>query len=374
MARATKGTVSIQSVRDRLRLAWRVDGTRYHLSLGYPDTPRHRAIADLKASEIQRKILFGQFDPNEYKSKPQAKIVQLDSIREIWEKFVEFKRTQVKPSTMRSQYRPWSREVKRFPVDDPTLAVMIRDWLLQNKPLNSAKRILVALNDCFNWAIDSGLYRSNPFAGFAKKIALIKSSRNLETEIDPFSGNERDLIINLFNLNKYYKHYSHLIQFLFMTGCRPGEAIALQWKHIHRNFLSINFEQVISDTEDGLQVVEGLKTQERREFPCNEALRELLKAIHTKSERLMPGDLVFPSVRSHKWIDWHNFTNRGWKAILSESGIKYRNPYQTRHTFITLALQHGMDVVDVAKICGNSPAMIFKRYAGANRSIEVPAF
>jgi integrase len=374
MSKSAKGTVTIESIKGRLRLYWRVAGKRYWLSLGYPDTARHRAIASLKAAEIERKILFGQFDPNEYKSKPQAKIVQLSSIREIWAKFVEFKRTQVKPSTMRSQYVPWSREVARFPVDDPALAVMARDWLLAHKPLNSAKRILVALNDCFNWAIESGLYSGNPFSGFAKNISISKSSKNLESEIDPFSISERDQLINLFNLNKYYKHYSPLISFLFMTGCRPGEALALQWKHIHRKFHSINFQQVLSDTENGLQVVEGLKTQERREFPCNEALRELLKLIHSKSERVMPNDLVFPSPRSHKWIDWHNFTNRGWKVILTEAGIKYRNPYQSRHTFITLALQHGMDVVDVAKVCGNSPDMIYKRYAGARRSIEVPAF
>jgi integrase len=159
-----------------------------------------------------------------------------------------------------------------------------------------------------------------------------------------------------------------------MTGCRPGEALALQWRHVHRKFLAIQFEQVLSDTEDGLRVVEGLKTQERREFPCNEALRDFLKTLHSKRDRTMPDDLLFPSARSRKWINWHNFNNRGWRAILAEAGLRYRNPYQTRHTFITLALRHGMDVVDVAKVCGTSPDMIYKRYAGARRSITVPDF
>jgi integrase len=372
MAKSSRGSVVVESVRDRLRLYWRFQGKRCWLSLGYPDTPKHRQIAKLKASQIESDILYDRYDPTLAKYKG-IETVKPASIREIWGQFVVYKRSQVCPSTMRSQYRPWSREVERFPTDDPFARIEVRGWLLANKPIGTAKRILVALNECFEWAVESRLCDRNSFSGLAQKILISKSTQSTE-EIDPFSIFERDLIINLFNLNKYYKHYSPLIGFLFATGCRPGEALALQWRHVHRHFHSVQFAQVLSDTENGLRVVEGLKTQERRDFPCNEALRESLKDRHSRCSRTLADDLVFPSPRSHRWIDWHNFTNRGWKAILAEAGIKYRNPYQTRHTFITLALQNGMDVADVAKICGNSPDMIYKRYAGARRSIEVLAF
>ena len=44
---------------------------RYYISTGYPDTPQHRKLAKLKASEIEKDILYERFDPKDlgkYKS------------------------------------------------------------------------------------------------------------------------------------------------------------------------------------------------------------------------------------------------------------------------------------------------------------------
>ncbi len=55
-------------------------------------------------------------------------------------------------------------------------------------------------------------------------------------------------------------------------------------------------------------------------------------------------------------------------------GIEYRKLYQTRHTFITLALENGLDAKDVARLVGNSPAVIYRHYAGNKRELFVPEF
>jgi integrase len=68
----------------------------------------------------------------------------------------------------------------------------------------------------------------------------------------------------------------------------------------------------------------------------------------------------------------------GWKLILTglvgEGQVKrYRPPYNTRHTFITLALEHGLTVPQVAKLVGNTPKVILLHYAGS-QVLEVPVF
>ncbi|MBD2433922.1 MULTISPECIES: hypothetical protein [Fischerella] len=40
-----------------------------------------------------------------------------------------------------------------------------------------------------------------------------------DSDINPFSRDERDRIIEAFKNNRYYKHYAQFIEFLFMTGC-----------------------------------------------------------------------------------------------------------------------------------------------------------
>ena len=158
------------------------------------------------------------------------------------------------------------------------------------------------------------------------------------------------------------------MQFLFLTGARPSEVIALQWKHITNK--SICFEQAVVNSVDGLVLKDGLKTQNKRTFPVNAQLLELLDEIKEGST-FKPGSLVFPSPEG-KWIDTHNFRNRAWKTIIKSLNYEYRKPYQTRHTFVTMALEADVSIPQIAKWVGNSPQVIMECYAGTIRKVAVP--
>jgi integrase len=69
----------------------------------------------------------------------------------------------------------------------------------------------------------------------AKDIQLPKSE-NADYDINPFTREERDVIIRRFEESNHYSYYAPLVKLLFFTGCRPSEAIALQWKHISDKF------------------------------------------------------------------------------------------------------------------------------------------
>lgn len=152
---------------------------------------------------------------------------------------MEFKRPNVSPSTLAKDYKKIERCVNlslpKKSIGDalakPTGGIAIRDWLVANKPANSAKRILTQINACCDWAVKSQLIESNPFVGMAADIRVPKGESE-DTDINPFSLEERDRIIEGFRSDRHYKHYAPLIEFLFMTGCRPSEGVALQWKHI----------------------------------------------------------------------------------------------------------------------------------------------
>ncbi len=187
----------------------------------------------------------------------------------------------------------------------------------------------------------------------------------------PFSRAERSQVITAFKSHYYYRHYAPLVEFLFLTGCRPSEAIALQWKHIFPE--EILFEQAfVYGGKRGIVLKYSLKTQLKRKFPINEQLCQLLHAH--RSDDAAPNDYVFVGPRG-KRIDWGNFNTRAWKAILASlAEIEYRNPYQTRHTFCSLCREAGIASVQIAKWVGNSAAMIDRIYAKAVESITVPDF
>ncbi len=134
----------------------------------------------------------------------------------------------------------------------------------------------------------------------------------------------------------------------------------------------IRFEQAVVVSQSGLTCKPGLKTQKKRIFPINNRLGGLLKSIQPVD---VSGETkVFPSPED-KWIDVHNLSKRAWKAVLETlDGVEYRKFYQTRHTFITMALKNGVDVKDVATMVGNSPEIIYRHYAGRSRELFLPEF
>ncbi len=190
-----------------------------------------------------------------------------------------------------------------------------------------------------------------------------------DEDVNPFTREERNQLIEAFKANRYYSRYVPLIEFLFFTGCRPSEALALEWRHIASSV--IQFEQaLVNGRQRKLVLKKGLKTQERRKFPINGQVAKILQSI--KPARCSPNSLVFPSPTG-KFIDWHNFTNRGWKAVLeSLPEIEYRKPYQTRHTFCSLCREEGIASIQIAKWVGNSAEMIDRVYARPVDQVQVP--
>ena len=381
MGKAAKGSVQVQVVKGRLRLCWRYEGIRYWLPLGYPDEPRYRKMAQFKASQIEGDILYSRFDPadiQKYRSaplgSPKSPELPSASLREIWAGFVDWKRSQCSPSTMKSQYQNFTRHIQKFPIDNPYEAVQIQNYLLRRAAagettIGVVKRLLVALGDMGKWAVKQKLLESNPFAGMSGEIRISRSVGDEEEDIDPFTAEERDRIIQKFKGNRYYAHYTPMVEFLFRTGCRPSEALALTWRQIGKGYKTILFDQALVEGENGFQIKRGLKTQERRTIVLNESLQNLLRARRTSESK--PDGLIFPAPKGGL-LKFQNFAKRGWATILRACGLDYRNPYQTRHTFITLALQGGMHAKDIAQLVGSSAEMIHKHYLGVTRDLRLP--
>jgi integrase len=373
---ASKGSVSLQADDGRLRLQLPrqlFDGKRKYITLGLDDTPENRLLAEAKAKMIEADIWFERFDYTLAKYRPDyIKLVESAttpkeacSIVELWNKYAEVKRPSCAPGTWKNGYMVVSSHLSKCPFKTLEDAQSIFEWATSNLTADSAKRFIMQLNACCNWARKSKLIKENPFNGMTSVIKVPQSS-NEDNDINPFSKAERDAIIKAFEDSRYYKHYAPYVKFLFYTGSRPSEAIALQWKHITGN--TIIFEQAVVSSEDGLVLKEGLKTQKSRKFPINKQLRELLES--SKTENITPESLVFPSPKGG-WIDVHNFRNRAWKTILNSLNIEYRKPYQTRHTFISQQKANGVEDTQITNWVGTSLKMLHEHYAGTIQHVQV---
>lgn len=383
-----KGTVGIESFQGRLRLRLPRQifaGKQKYLSLGLAETPENYKVAELRARQIELDIISNNFDvtlakysPNPIKlSEKPVKNKAVLSLTELWEMYTEYRKPQIAETTLRIQYAAVHSHITKLPTKSLQDAVKIRDFLISNLSKDAARRTLTQISACCEWGVDSALIDGNPFRGMAKKIKVVKDDLH---SIDPFTPEERDVIIAAFEAHPTQSFYAPFVKFLFATGCRTGEAIGLRWKHISPDCKTITFCESVSTQ---LKIHKDCKTHKSRLFPCNTSLQALLLGIKPKA--CDPESLVFPSKRG-KEISSKSFLENAWKGrsdrefgivmqLATEGKIRrYRTQYNTRHTFISLCLESGVSVVQVAKWVGNSPEIIMKHYAGIIKQIEVPEF
>ncbi|MBC6430106.1 DUF3596 domain-containing protein [Nostoc sp. HG1] len=366
--RASKGSVSILNSNDRLQLRFRYKSKRYYISTGLADTPSNRKLAELKSSEIEKDILCERLDLTLEKYQPQSVLSTITPITpikkpkpqldQIWDKYSEFKKPQVSPSTYAKDFAKHRNHIAKLPTRSLDEASAIFDYLLANLTPDAAKRCLTQFKACCNWAMEEGLIDTNPFTAMKIKASLGATE---EQDINPFSKEERDLIIRTFAGDHHYGHYTNYVRFLFYTGCRPSEAVGLKWKHITNSM--IQFRESVVVSEEGLLLKDGLKTQRKRDFPINSELQGILDEIRPEEDN--PESLVFPSPKG-KFIDHHNFSNRAWKAILGKCSVPYRKSYQTRHTFISLCVESHINSTAIGRWTGTSAKMIDNHYGATN--------
>lgn len=361
--RNPKGTVVVCVDKGMLRLQlprFLFGGQQKYLYLGLPDTPTNRMAAYQKAQAISADIAFERFDFSLAKYQPQYQQQAVEftlALDQLWTRYTDYKRGHLAITTINKDFKRVATHIGALPSKSLHDARKIRRHLTERLGAATAKKILMQINACCQWAADEELVPRNPFAN----LPAVKA-RKPQPKINPFNRQERDTLIVAFESDCPY--YAPFVKFLFWTGCRPSEAIGLQWKHVTPDLSEITFSEA---------VVEGnrkdTKTHTIRKFPCNAKLRELLASIKPAQPDL--NALVFSSPKGFS-VDQHNFLNREWKEQLEKNVIAYRVPYNCRHTFITLCLDAGVPVTQVAAWVGNSTQTIWKHYAGLVSTREVP--
>lgn len=123
--KATKDSVVVSSFNGRLQLSFRVNGKRYYLSTGYPDTEEYRKLAEAKARLAQADTDLGRFDPTLDRYRPQSAplaavgvtpiSIPKTQLSELWELYTEFRRSQIAQTTFRIQYAAIASHIRRLP-------------------------------------------------------------------------------------------------------------------------------------------------------------------------------------------------------------------------------------------------------------------
>lgn len=371
-SRASKGSVTVEEFRGKLRLhlpRFLYGGKNKYLSTGLDNTPENKKLAEAKAKQIEKDIAYERFDPtlNRYRPEhlqviesPSTKPIAIYTCAELWKKYFEFKESGLKELTC-EKYKALGKIYEKVGSINVLDALEVKEQLETFTTTSRTKDALMYLNACCKWAVQHKLIFSNPYLGMYNELP--QHRYQIDPKPNAFTIEERDRIIELFKNDSRpgmnYKPYAPFVEFLFRVGCRPSEAVGLQWKHVSDDGGSIYFEGALVQVGNRRVRSKGSKNNKTRKLTVSLETQKLLQSI--KPENCKPDALVFPSPAGDS-INYRNFARRAWSSIVDP--IKPdTTPYCCRDTFITVQLMRGTPSTVVAQYCDTSTAMIDKNYA-----------
>ncbi len=368
-----KGSVSVESFRDRLRLRLPrqlLEGKQKYLSLGLPDTQINRRAAEAKAKLIESDIAMERFDYTLVRygqQKAIAPVSEVDENRisdltllELWSQYCLNKQSKLKAKTIEKYDNLTILYAKLgdIPLHN---ALAVKQKLERVTTIGRTKDALMYLSSACKWGIKHRLVRANPYEGMSQELP--QHQYIVDPQPNAFTLEERALILEKFKTDKRkgmnYQPYAPFVEFLFFIGCRPSEAVGLRWKHISDDFQRVRFEGSLVQVKNRRVPSKGSKNNRTRTLAPSRRLQALLRSI--KPEKAKPEDLVFPSPDGGS-INYRNFSKRAWQAIVAPIKLE-TTPYCCRDTFITVQLLKGVSSAVIAKWCDTSTHMIDKNYA-----------
>jgi integrase len=210
-----------------------------------------------------------------------------------------------------------------------------------------------------------------PICAYFRDIPKLKTTQ-VKSE-KPFTKDEIKAIVQTFD--EHFQHYSPFIKFLFSTGCRPNEAVALKWKDVDFDNKQITICEAVAIANDGSKVSKETKTGVVRSVPMSSKVADLL-SVHFQTWLLSDStsDLVFPTPTGG-FIDIRNFRARVWVKALELAKVPYRKLYNTKHSFCSHFLSENPDFVQLASITHGTKsgvATLQRHYAHVVNKPDMP--
>lgn len=148
-----------------------------------------------------------------------------------------------------------------------------------------------------------------------------------------------------------------LLSVLAYAGLRPGEALALRWGDIGTRTILVERAAAFGEVKD-------TKTGHHRSVRLLAPLKADLDAWRELSRDTSTAALVFGDAHGGLWTDsaWRDWRRRNFARALEAAGVAHARPYDLRHSFASLLLHEGRDVIDVARQLGHAATLTLTVY------------
>ncbi|MCG8653016.1 MAG: tyrosine-type recombinase/integrase [Pirellulales bacterium] len=202
-------------------------------------------------------------------------------------------------------------------------------WLADNPDwgANSGNDAISIVQRMINWAIEEGYVDRQPIARMKKPRRKRRDVVYTEAQWASIKENAHPSIIDL-------------LDFLYLTGCRPQEARGIEARHIHDDLVIFPADESKGETDPRVIFLP----------PEAKSITDRLLVLH-------PSGALFRNSRGNAWTK--NAVNWSLRRVTAKVGFRVI-AYGARHSYATNALtQGGVDPVSLSHFMGHKdPTMV----------------
>lgn len=329
---------------------------------GIPVNRRGLDHAQLTLLKVREEIARGTFSYVEFfPASPRAQqfrgVGSRITVPELLDRYMEKCGRSFRESTRRSD-RSWIESrikpaFKGVPVVDLDYDLLTR-WIADigtELLLKSVRNCVSILRLALDEAVGLKIIQFNPLTPDRIKIQRLVPRENWKGEyiVDPFSRTEIREILNAAQGQSRY-----LFQFAFHSGLRTGELMALRWRNVTDTHVRV-CNNIVETYEGAPKTGAGF----RNVVLLDEAKRALLEQAKVTGN----GEHVFVDERLGRPMQRSKQVWDLWNKVMEACNVRYRNPYQTRHTYASMLLTEGANRLWLAEQMGHTgPEMIDRHY------------
>lgn len=312
---------------------FRYNGRRYILST----KTKNKHVAKRILNDIEARIALGKFDIKDYQN-------DCILLKDVIVEYISEEKPNKSPRTIINESRCLT-EFQKFIGNRSVSSVSYQDVVTRrNDRLTKVKRITVnnehrILHHFFNWCIRHEYIKVNPLSNLPK--LTIQDDKRVHMFDEEFKAvltkiETARLAARGTRDKRFMEHFELFIIFLFFTGIRLGEGLALQWSNI-------NFEQ-------GVAYIYQPKVNKSRILPLHPIAIKILQKV---------GPDLFKGLNGHH-------VSRKFRYFLLLAGLKGFKLHSLRHTFASNLNRLGSSAFDQRDLLGHSDIRTTMIYAKTN--------
>ena len=222
----------------------------------------------------------------------------------------------------------------------------------KNVTTTTLSNIISPLRVALDFAVLEKKITNNPI----KNITLFGKHKN--EKIDKHDPFDRDEIRDILMACEGQLH--NYIRFAFFTGIRPSEACALTWDDYDPARKTISINKALTDCDDVPADVKTAASERTIHLSPTAVWALTCQKQHTK----LAGKEIFHNPHQNEGWKGSEPILRQFKIVCKHAGVRYRKPYQMRHTYASMQLTVGENLAFISEQMGHTDvAFTLRTYA-----------